>query len=66
MVTKREEYEKQYLAKGIRYNDLKEALANAIYKELETIQKKRAVLEKDPSFVNRVLKEGQEKAQINF
>ncbi len=60
---KRKEHEKQYTSTGIRYNKLKEKLAKAIYKELQPIQKKRAILEKDPSFVNRVLKEGRKKAQ---
>jgi len=59
---RRKEYEKQYTTSGIRYKELKDELAKAIYKELEPIQKKRAVLEKDPSYVERVLEDGAERA----
>jgi tryptophanyl-tRNA synthetase len=59
---KRKEYEKKYTTSGIQYSKLKKELAKAIYKELEPVQKKRAVLEKDPSYVERVLEEGASKA----
>lgn len=54
----REDYEKQYLGKGIRYTELKEKLAQAIYKELEPIQKKRKYYEEHPEEVERILEEG--------
>ena len=60
---KKEEYEKRYKDQGIRYKELKEQLAEAIYKELEPIQKKREVLEKDPSSVERMLDEGAKRAK---
>ena len=60
---KRKEYERQYTTSGVKYRELKEELAKAIYKELEPIQRKRAVLEKDPSYVERVLKVGAKRAQ---
>jgi len=42
---KRKEYEKMYISSGIKYGDLKNELAEAIYKKLEPIQKKRKELE---------------------
>jgi len=60
---KRKDYEKLYTTKGIKYKDLKEELAKAIHKELQPIQKKRVVLEKDPSHVERTLEDGTKKAQ---
>lgn len=60
---KRKEYEKQYLGGGIRYYALKVDLTDSIYKELEPIQKKRRELEKKPEYVDKVIKEGAEKAR---
>jgi tryptophanyl-tRNA synthetase len=59
---KRKKYEDEYLGEGIRYGDLKAGLAGAIYKELEPIQKQRKIYEDDPSLVDRIIKEGAEKA----
>lgn len=56
------EYKKQYLGKGIRYSDLKKDLAQAIYKDLEPIQKERERLASKPKYVDTVLKRGSEKA----
>ena len=47
----------------MRYSEIKEKLAGAIYRELEPIQKRRAELEKDPEYVDRVIREGAEKAR---
>lgn len=58
---KRQKYEQSYLDQGIKYSFLKEELANAIYKELKPIQEKRAKLEKDPEYIEKVLKEGSQK-----
>ena len=60
---KREEYEKQYATEGIRYKKMKEELAGTIFKELEPIQKKRKDLEKKPEYVDKIIKEGAEKAR---
>lgn len=60
---KKEEYEKKYISTGIRYDNLKVGLAEAIYKELAPIQKKREVLEKDPIYINRVLDDGATRAR---
>jgi len=54
----RKDYEKQYLGKGIKYVELKEKLAQAIYKELKPIQKRRKYFEKHPKEVDKILEEG--------
>ena len=54
----RDDYEKKYLSKGIKYQELKEKLAQAIYKELEPIQKRRKYFEEYPEEVDRILEEG--------
>lgn len=56
----RQEYEKQYLNKGIKYAELKEKLATAIYKELEPIQKRRQYFEERPKEVDKILEEGKQ------
>lgn len=57
------EYEAMYVSDGIRYGDLKNELAEAIYAELEPIQQKRAELEKNPDYVEQVIEEGAKKAR---
>ncbi len=54
----RESYERQYLGKGVKYVELKEKLAEAIYKELKPIQKKRKYYEEHPQEVDKILEEG--------
>lgn len=63
-VDKRKEYESLYLSSGIRYGDLKTELALAIDKELAPIREKRKELESKPDYVDKVIKEGAEKARI--
>lgn len=60
---KRKEYEIQYKTTGIRYGDLKAELAEAIFAELEPIQKQRKIYENDPSLVDRIIKNGADKAR---
>jgi len=55
---RRQEYEKEYLTKGIMYKDLKEELAQAIYKELVPIQERRRYFEERPKLVAEILEEG--------
>lgn len=62
-IDKRKEYEKQYIKKGIRYKELKEELAQAIYNDLKPIQDKRKELEENREFVDQVIAEGAEKAR---
>lgn len=54
----RQNYGKQYLGKGIKYVELKEKLAEAIYKELKPIQKRRKYFEDHPKEVDKILEEG--------
>jgi tryptophanyl-tRNA synthetase len=58
----RKAYEKQYLNEGIRYGELKERLAEAIYKELRPIQERRKYYEENPALVDEILSEGKEYA----
>lgn len=60
---KREGYEKRYKGEGIRYVELKNDLAKAIYEELKPIQEKRKELESEPEYVEKVTREGAEKAR---
>jgi len=54
------EYEKEYLGKGIKYVELKEKLAQAIFKELKPIQEKRDYFAKHPELVDKILEEGRD------
>ncbi|MBU0579242.1 tryptophan--tRNA ligase [Patescibacteria group bacterium] len=60
---RRKKYEELYLGEGIRYGDLKNELAEAIYAELKPIQEKRAELEKNPDYVRQVIDAGAKKAR---
>lgn len=60
---KRKKYEDEYLGEGIRYGDLKAGLADSIYKELKPIQERRKRFEENPEEVDRIIKEGAEKAR---
>lgn len=48
---------------GLRYGEIKEELSNAIFKELEPIQEERKKLEVDSEYVDKVIREGAEKAR---
>jgi len=60
---KRSEYEKKYTSDGLRYKDLKDSLAEAIYKDLEPIRQKRKELEAKPDYVAEVIKDGAARAR---
>lgn len=60
---RKKDYEKLYTSKGVKYSELKAELTQAIFGELEPIQKRRKELEKDPEYIGKVLKEGAEKAR---
>ena len=60
---KRDEYEAAYRGDGVRYGDIKIALSEAIYEELRPIQERRQELENDPEYVDRVIREGADKAR---
>lgn len=54
----KENYQSQYLSSGIKYGELKEKLANAIFKDLEPIQARRKSFEENPKLVKEILEEG--------
>lgn len=60
---KRGEYENAYQESGIKYQELKEGLAKAIYEELKPLQERRKELEGNNSTVDQVLKDGAERAR---
>lgn len=55
---KRGRYEERYLDKGIRYAELKEELARAIYQELKPFQERRKYYQDRPKLVDKILEEG--------
>lgn len=55
--------ENEYASTGIKYGQLKAELAEAIFNELEPLQQKRRELELQPDYVDRVIREGAEKAR---
>lgn len=57
---RREEYEREYLGKGIKYASLKSELAEAIYQELEPFRQRRHYFEENPEAVTAILKEGRD------
>ncbi|OGM15732.1 tryptophan--tRNA ligase [Candidatus Woesebacteria bacterium RIFCSPLOWO2_01_FULL_43_11] len=59
----RQEYEKAYTGSGIRYSELKEGLAKAIFEELKPVQERRKRFEQDPELVEKILSKGAEKAR---
>ncbi len=61
---KKKDLELRYVNEGLRYGDVKAELAEAIYGELKPIQERRKIYENDPSVVNRILKDGADKARI--
>ena len=61
---KRKEYEKSYTTKGLRYKELKEDLADAIYSEVLPLQEKRHELESNGQYVDEVIEEGKKKASL--
>jgi len=61
-----EEYKKfdeLYNNKSLKYVELKDFLAEAIYEELKPIQERIKILEKDTEYVDQVIKEGAQKAR---
>ncbi len=59
----RQEYEKLYTSSGLKYKELKEVLAQAIFAELEPIQKRRRELEENPDYVDGVIRDGAVRAR---
>ncbi len=61
--TKRKDYEDKYLKEGVQYSDLKRRLAETIDRELNPIREKRKDFEKKPALVEKILKEGANRAR---
>ncbi len=57
-------YDLRYTNEGIKYSELKEQLANAIYKELKPIQKRREEIKAKPGYVEKVIEEGAKRAKV--
>lgn len=60
----RKHYETLYTSSGIRYGDLKSQLAEAIFAELKPIQEKRAELEKNPEYIDKMIELGAQKSRL--
>lgn len=56
-------YEAQYLGKGIKYAQLKERLALAIYSQLKSFQQRRKFFQKNQDKVKKILDEGKKYCQ---
>jgi tryptophanyl-tRNA synthetase len=54
----KENYQSQYLSSGVKYGELKEKLAKAIFQQLEPIQARRKSFEENPKLVKEILEEG--------
>jgi len=54
-------FEQDHKAKKIRYSELKEVLAQAIFKELQPFRRKRKEFENNPALVDSIINEGQKK-----
>ena len=60
---KRKYYEKLYTTTGIKYQDLKKKLAQAIFNEIKPMQEKRFELLKNQEYIDEVLEDGATKAR---
>jgi tryptophanyl-tRNA synthetase len=59
---KKGEYEARYMNEGLRYGEVKKELSDAIYSELEPIQRRRQELESNPEFVDKIITDGNKRA----
>lgn len=57
------EFEKKYESGNLQFVELKDYISDVIYKELEPIQADRKRLEADPAFIDKIIKEGNERAR---
>ncbi len=58
-----EGFKKSYTDGSLKFVELKDALSEAIYNELEPIQKKRTEIEKNTEYVDKILQQGARSAQ---
>lgn len=59
----RDRLEKEYNEGALQFVSLKDTIADVIYKELQPFQKRRDEIVKDQAYVDKVIKEGAEKAR---
>lgn len=57
-------FTQDYTEKKIRYSELKNVLAQAIFHELEPLQQRRQEFANDPQFVDEILKDSNEKCRL--
>jgi len=58
-----EQYKKVYENGTLKFVELKDTIADAIFKELKPFQKRRKELEKNPDYVDSVIKDGATRAR---
>lgn len=58
------EFDKEYINGTLKYVDLKNHIAGAIFAELSIFQGKRAEIEANPEYVDQVINEGAQKARV--
>lgn len=58
-----EGFKKDYEAGTLQFVQVKDAIADDVYNELKPLQEKRKEIENNPSYVDKVIKEGAEKAK---
>ncbi|OGK10168.1 tryptophan--tRNA ligase [Candidatus Roizmanbacteria bacterium RIFCSPHIGHO2_01_FULL_35_10] len=58
-----EKFKKDFEAGSLQFVTLKDAISEAIYKDLQPLQRQRKKIESDKNYVDKVIKEGAEKAR---
>ncbi|MEO6509054.1 MAG: tryptophan--tRNA ligase [Patescibacteria group bacterium] len=56
-------FKEKFNAGTLQFVEMKDAVAEAIFESVKPLQEKRAELEKDPAYVDRVMQEGADKAR---
>ena len=58
------QYEGQYKSGSLKFVEIKDVIAEAIYSDLKPLQEKRKELEANPDYVDKVIREGTQKAKV--
>lgn len=61
--TEKDRFQKDYEAGTLRYVDLKDTVAEAMFEELKPLQERRRELEQDTAYVDEVIRTGAERAR---
>ena len=59
-----QKYEEQFKNGSLKFVEVKDAVAEAIFAELKPIQEARKKLEANPDYVDKVIREGAERARV--